>query len=168
MIYRRMPDHWAAVPMGGNCQAILSNPGAYRREEVALGGRGVIHPSWLSTSSTAVWRSRWIWRRRTGKHLWRRSWIASKPAGAEFREMLHRRHKGTSVTIELLRECTVRSGIDPEGRWVEGPVLTETMPARWKRDRRAHGRPQDLATVMQVASVEGSFTAEAVAQSCNQ
>jgi DNA-binding SARP family transcriptional activator len=148
--------------------------GAYRREEVALGREGARHPlepvvNEFKRQSGAIS----VDLEKADRRAFVEAFLDSEQnrLGPEFREMLHRQTHGHPLfTIELLRGMQARGDLvlDPESRWVEGPVLDwETMPARVEAviAERIGRLPRPLQTVMQVASVEGEvFTAEVVAQ----
>jgi predicted ATPase len=148
--------------------------GAYRPEEVAIGRDGERHPlEPLVNEFQRDFGEMTVKLGRAESREFVEALLESEPnrLGRAFGEMLHRQTHGHPLfTIELLRGLQERGDLvqDPDGRWVEGPVLDwETLPARVEAviAERIGRLAQPLRTALRVASVEGEvFTAEVVAR----
>jgi DNA-binding SARP family transcriptional activator/tetratricopeptide (TPR) repeat protein len=150
---------------------------AYRPEEVALGRAGERHP--LEKALVEIRRlcgEAWLDLNRSDENSGRdfvEVFLDSEPnrLGGGFREQLFERTEGHALfTIELLRAMRERGDLfkDPDGIWVEGPVLDwESLPARVEAviAERIGRLDEGLHQTLSIASVEGEdFTAQVAAR----
>ena len=147
--------------------------GSYRPEEIALGRNGGPHPlTPVLNEFRQVFGESTVDLRASDGRGFVEALLDTQPnrLGATFRETLYEQSQGHALfTVELLRAMQERGDLKrgPDGRWIEGAVNWEALPARVEAAiaQRISRLPASLLSLLSVASVEGErFSAETVAQ----